>query len=267
MQLLRTQTSASATLVPPGLHIDPAFAETFLFSPVFGFPPQFSGPDQKLDPLRAGPGSAFGIWNGATIETEAYRHFAEQVEATYRVPIYETECYRFSGLMGPRFFWLWDRYKWTAQSFDFAGNSEPDWEAQYVNIASNRMYGAHIGIEQEWYLGHGFACELATEAAMFLDVVKTEVQYQSGIHGFIGFPESKRTRRYYEPVPELEARIGMMWYPFEGIQVHLGYNFAGFFNTVFSDHPIDFNYGAVDPKFDRPFRYLDGVDVGVGFIF
>jgi hypothetical protein len=199
--------------------------------------------------------------------TESYRHYAEQIEATYRSPIYDTECYRLNGLMGPRFFWLWDRYKWTATDFDSTGLSGPDFQAQYVNIASNRMYGAHIGIQQEWYLGHGFACDLTTEAALFLDIVKTEVRYRAGVRELIGFPQSKRTRRYYEIVPEGEARLGLMWYPYEGIQMHLGYNFAGFFNTVFSQRPIDFNYGAVDPQFNRPFRYLDGIDVGVAFVF
>jgi len=32
--------------------------------------------------------------------------------------------------------------------------------AIYTNIISNRMYGVFAGCRNEWYIGHGFACQL-----------------------------------------------------------------------------------------------------------
>jgi hypothetical protein len=267
MYLTRRETLASATLAPPGLRINQDFSNTFLFSPVFGFPSDFSGPAQKIDPARGGAGSVFGIWNGASIMTESYRQYAEQVEATYRLPIFDTECYRISGLVGPRFWWFWDRYKWVTNDLDNLGNGAGEFGAVYTNIDSNRLYGIHCGFQQEWYAGCGFACTLKTEAALLADLVKTEVRYRSAVRELIGFPQSKRSRHYYTIVPEFDVKPSLSWYPLEGVELHVGYNFMAFFNTVASEHPIDFNYGSVDPKFDRVFRFLDGFDIGLSFVF
>src|SRR5262249_18008781 len=154
------ETLHAATLAPPSLNINPDFSNTFLTAPVFNFPPAFGGPVQKIDPARGGPGSVVGIWNGASIMTESYRQFAEQVEATYRMPFYDNECYRISGLIGPRAWWIWDRYKWVSTDLNIAGESPSGSSAVYPNISSNRLYGIHFGTQQEWYMGCGFACDL-----------------------------------------------------------------------------------------------------------
>jgi len=266
LYLMRRQTLAAATLVPPSTALTPDFSSTFLTAPVFNFPPAFAGPVQKIDPARGGPGSVYGIWNGASIMTESYRQYAEQVEATYRMPFYDNECYRISGLIGPRAWWIWDRYKWVTTDLTNLGDAPSGSTGVYTNISSNRLYGIHFGTQQECYMGCGFACDLKTEVGLFADFVKTRVKYESE-EKFAGFPAMKRSRHFYTFVPEVDVKPGVMWYPLEGVQVHLGYNFMGFWNTVASQKPIDFNYGAVDPKFDRVFRIFDGLDFGVAFIF
>ena len=110
--------------------------------------------------------------------TEQFLQRTQQYEATYRVPIYETENYRLSGIVGPRFTWIWERYKWVTTDLDVNGNESPDWSAQYTNITSNRMYGVHVGCEQECYLGHGFAADVQLQFSGYEDSVKEEAKYQ-----------------------------------------------------------------------------------------
>ncbi len=92
---------------------------------------------------------------------------AEQIQATYRKPFYETESYRASALVGPRFFWIEDKFRWTTTDLDYFGQSSPIYEGIYNNQVDNRMYGVRAGLQQEWYLGCGFAAMLTTEAAAF----------------------------------------------------------------------------------------------------
>ena len=83
-----------------------------------------------------------------------------------------------SGLVGPSFVWFWERYKWLTTDVDINGASGPQFEAQYNNIISNRLYGAHAGCQQECYLGHGFAANLDLQGGLYADSVKTESIYE-----------------------------------------------------------------------------------------
>ena len=40
-----------------------------------------------------------------------------------------------------------------------------------------------------------------------------------------------------------------------------------FFNTVTSRYPVTYDYNGIDPNYDRQIRFLDGLQVGIGFIF
>ena len=40
-----------------------------------------------------------------------------------------------------------------------------------------------------------------------------------------------------------------------------------FFNTVSAAHPVSFNYGSLDPTYQQTYRFFDGFNVGIGFIF
>jgi hypothetical protein len=60
----------------------------------------------------------------------------------------------------------------------------------------------------------------------------------------------------------------LWWYPVEGVQVRIGYDAMGFFNTVSSPYPVNFNYSLGQNLWrDGTFRFIDGVNLGVGFIF
>jgi hypothetical protein len=263
MYLADHKTLASATAAPPGLNVGTTLADSFLFSPVFGFPPEYAGAPMKI--AVGNPFAAYGIWNGATTENIDFVQRTQQYEMTYRYPIYETETYRASALVGPRFFWIWERFRWITNDLDTSGNQSPDFEAIYSNVVSNRMYGAHVGISQECYLGHGFAATLDLQAAVFLDSVKEEVKYE--LADKYSPPVSKRTQVDWAPVPELQANVGIAWYPVEAVQIQLGIDAMAFFNSIASQQPIDFNYGAVNPEFNHVFRLFDGFNASIGISF
>jgi hypothetical protein len=136
--------------------------------------------------------------------------------------------------------------------------------AIYTNIVSNRMYGPTIGCGSEWYLGWGFSCSLDLRAALHVDVVKERARYEREDR----YIASKRSRTEYVFVPELDALANVCWYPFEGIEVRVGYDFMNFFNTIASPQPVDFNYGATAPAWDKgQYRFIEGFHAGIGFIF
>jgi hypothetical protein len=266
-----TQLRAVATLAAPGLQFGSDFSATFLTASVFNFPPEFAGPPFKINPPNTiNPESTFGIWNAASIMTEEFIQRVQQLEATYRIPVYETECYRVSGLVGPRFFWIWERYKWVTT--DLGSGTQggplfelPTWAAIYTNIVSNRMYGAHTGIQQEYYFGHGFAGMLDLQVAAFLDIVKERAKYELGLKD--APPQNKRARTQYYLVPEFQATPAIMWYPYEGIQVKVGYDLFAFLNTISSPRPIDFDYSALNPGWERTARFFDGFQASIALIF
>jgi hypothetical protein len=286
MHLFDAHTIAAATFAPSGSNIGNNGADSFLYSNVFNFPSAYGGPPNKITapsplfinqpfflpfntvfnvPIPA-PGAVYGIWNGASAETIEFTQRFDQYQATWRQPIYETETYRLSGLYGPRLSWIWERFNWNTIDLDFQGNSGPQWQAHYTNITSNRLYGGHVGFAQECYLGHGVAVNLEIEGALFGDIVKEEAEYQLE-RGGIG-PGMKRAKSEVTFVPEVDATLGLLWFPIEGIEVHAGYNIKSFFNTVSSPQPIDFDYGRVNPRFEQStVRFFDGFDIGVGFIF
>ncbi len=97
---------ASATLIRPNFNEGTNLDDSFLFSPVFNFPNDFNGPLDKG--TGRDPGTAPGIWNGARIMTEQFLQRFQQWDGIYRTPMYETEDYRISGLVGPRYTWIWE---------------------------------------------------------------------------------------------------------------------------------------------------------------
>ena len=138
-------------------------------------------------------------------------------------------------------------------------------QAIYTNIVSTRMYGAQIGAQNEWYMGHGFALNVTFGGSMFADIVKARARYELGQKNY--GPVSKRSRTLYEFVPELSGQVGIAWYPFEGIEMKFNYNAMGFFNTISSRHPIDFDFGTVDPAFNTQTRWFSGFQAGIALVF
>jgi hypothetical protein len=273
-----------ASLAPPNGVVGGQLQNTFLFSPVFNFPPEFSGANFKVSlfqptnlnvqgiPIpQPNPQAVFGIWNGASIMTLQFRQRFQQYEIAYREPIYETDDYRLSGIVGPRFAWEWEKFKWTTTSIGFDASTGiiqngPDNVGIYSAVTSNRMYGLHAGCEQECYLGHGFAVNFKTEGALFMDAVKEYAKYETEAK-FSNLPANKKARRVWAIVPELQATLGMMWYPTEFIQVYAGYEVMAFFNTQALRKPVDFDYSNVSPTWTNFTRYFDGWRAGFAITF
>jgi hypothetical protein len=261
------QYTAVATLAQPigsGL-IRSDQADTFLFSPVFNFPSDFAGAPNKVLNSTAGPFSVYGIWNGASAMTLAFWQRAEQFTITYRKPFYETDCYRASALVGPRYFWIQDKFRWTTTDIDtLSGQTAPQFVGIYNNEVDNNMYGFYTGLQQEWYLGWGLAAMLNLNGGLFLDSVKEAVDYERGDRGG---PRNKRSRRLWQVVPEVQVTPSVMWYPLEGVQVKLGYDIFAFFNTIASPNPIDFNYSSINPGYSSTTRIFNGFQATIALIF
>lgn len=266
LYVTEAQYNAVATLVAPNLQFRSDQADTFLTSYVYNFPVDFAGaPSKIITPSgTAGPFSVYGIWNGASSMQLLFLQRFQQLQATYRKPVYETENYRASAVMGPRYFWLEEKFRWMTTDVDAFGNSAPQWVGIYNNQVDNRMYGIWAGIQQEWYLGRGFAAMLTLDGAAFLDIAKLKADYQRGD----GFVENKRARTKWTAVPEVQVTPSLMWYPLEGIQMLIGWDFFAFFNTVASPHPVDFNYGSITPQYtDGNFRWFNGFQASFAIIF
>jgi hypothetical protein len=257
--LFQIRYQAVATSAPANFNVGVNFADSFITSPVYNFPNDFAGPAAN----QTGPNgvNAYGVWDAASLMTESFVQRTEAYDLIWRKPIVDEENYRMSALVGPRFFWIWEEYRWRTTNFGFTGSAGPS--ALYTNIDSNRMYGWNIGCSQECYLGHGFALQLDTSFAPFLNIVKERAKYETADANSLGRAENKRAITDYTFVPEVEARISMVWYPTENVQIKVGYDILAFFNTVNAQRPIDFNYSALDPKYDRVFRLFDGLEAGI----
>jgi hypothetical protein len=250
--------STVATPVPHNLNVGQNFAESFLTAPVNNFPLDFSGPAN--DVLG---GTAFGIWNAATLMTESYTQRTEVYEIIYRLPaFYETENYRMQPLVGPKITWLWENYNWKTFAEDLTGQAADVWNAFYTNLISNRLYGVKFGCSNDWYLGHGFAVTCEPYAAPMLDFVKEMAKYERGDY-HIG-PQRKRAITDLIPTGNAGLNLNLDWYPYEGVEVRLGFNLDMYFNTKTSLHPIDFDYAALTPVYNHEFlRVLRGFVFGI----
>jgi len=258
------QYRADATLAQPignGL-IRSDQADTFLFSPVFNFPSDFAGAPNKVS--TGGPFSVYGIWNGASIMTLAFWQYAEQFYLTYRKPFYETECYRASALVGPRWIRLSDKFRWITTDLDSFGQSSATYVATYTNEATNNNWGAWAGLQQEWYLGWGLAAMLNIDGGVFLDSVTTKVTYERGYHNDV---QNSRGRHLWRPSALAQITPSLMWYPLEGIQLQLAYDFFAIFNNVATPQPIDFNYSSITPAMQDVPRFFNGFQATCAIVF
>ncbi len=293
--LAKANYASTASLIPQNLKIGADGSDSFVSSPVYGYPTQYAGPlndifagadpelvrqggvsstvniptaDGSTIPVRgfATPNAAYGIWNAADLMTLEFTQRSQQFELTYKKPVFETDDYRLSALVGPRFFWIWERFKWIATDLNTFGQGDQQDAAAYTNIVSNRMYGVHAGFSQEWYLGHGFAAQLDLQAALFMNIVKERAKYEFD-YLKNATPISKRSKTVYTVVPEIQPSVGMAWYPVEGIEFRINYDVMMFFNTISSPNPVNFSWGGLDPTYQSTFRIFDGFNAGVALVF
>jgi hypothetical protein len=257
--------SATASLQPPTSN-GRFQADTFLTSPVYNYPLNYFGPGNQVG--LGNVGATSGIWNAASVMTIDWLQRFEQAVLNFRYPLCMNECWRSYALFGPRAVIMWERFGWRTVATDVNGVAAADDQALYSNITSNRLYGVHLGCGNEWFMGNtpigGFACSVDLEAAALIDFVKSRVGWELGDRS----TAAHRSRNFLKFSPEVQANLSLWWYPYEGVQVRLGYDAMVFFNTMASQNPIDFNFGAIAPAInDGITRYIHGLNIGVAFAF
>lgn len=266
-QMMDHTYSAGASLVPQGHRFGVNLADSFITAPVFNFTPDYSGPvdDTNLDIDPNFPsGNAYGIWNAATVMDIAYTTRFVTAEIGARVPLFQSEYSRIYGMAGGRYAWFWERFSWRTVNADVLGTTFPSYTANYEASMSQRMYGPFIGCGHEVYMGRRFSLSMDLSAAALMNLIKTRAKYELGDET----TQNKRSRNDFQVTPNVNADINLWWYPIEGVQMRFGYSALTFFNTQQMQYPIDFNYGAIDPGFDRQyFRIVHGFNVGVGLFF
>jgi hypothetical protein len=272
IHLSESRYAVSTGPIPPDFNVGPLLENTFLFSPVTNFSPLYAGPrdiplSQPPDPFDPTAGALYGIWNGAENMSIEFLQRYEQVDISGRIPIWQTDSFRSYGLLGPRAIIMWERFKWRTVDLDERGNGTAANNAEYSNVVSNRLYGVVIGCGHEWFMGTtpigGFSWSLDTAAGIYGDWTKMRAKYERED----GVTSASRKRNGFRPAGSLEAKGSLWWYPWEAVQVRMGYNLMTLLNTLASPEPIDFNMGIINPDYRHVTRYLHGFEIGIGFVF
>lgn len=274
---------ASASLATQFARNRQDLADSFLFSDVFNFPPQFAGPDVKtafegtfigrvLDPagnvvlpgLQVPTAAFYGIWNGMSNTSIEYRRWYTEAEVGGRTPLFESNTSKVYGLGGMRHHMFMDRFRWLAQSYDLTGNTGNRFEAEYTNTLSQRLYGPYIGCAHDVYLGNNFSMSVDLTGELLANFIKMRAKYSLGDNTV----QAKRSRNAIDLVPAAGGNINLWYYPVRGVQMRVGYSANTFYNTRNMDEPIGFNYGGIDPPYGTQyFRLIHGLNVGVGIFF
>jgi hypothetical protein len=266
-QLITATYSRGAGPVPPGLSPDANLADTFLSSPAYNFNNLFSGPQNKLavDSTGSNPGyTAYGIWNGATDEEMKFLQRYQQMLFGGRMPMFQTDFSRMYGIAAGQFSWIFERFRWDTFDTDVNGNQQPQWAAYYTNTLSQRMYGAMVGLGHEIFVANQFSLSIDATASGLMDVAVERAKYELGDQT----TESKWGLDQYRFVPEVTLQLNFWWYPTDGIQIRLGYQAMGFFNTLYMKDPVGFDVGDINPKYEAKFfRLIHGFNAGIGFFF
>jgi len=267
MRTPRYSYVAGASLVPRNFAGPNSLADTFLYSPVFNFSPQFSGTPNRtgLEGNGAPTQLLYGIWNGSGTMTIQYTQEFTDVDLGVRVPIFETPYSKVYGLAGGRMDWFFERFKWRAQAFDTVnGQSNPSDVAFYTNTLSQRLYGPYVGASHEIYLGRNFSLSSDVSAALMVNFTKERAKYKLGSDD----AQQKRSLNDLDFSPSAGGNVNLWWYPTAGIQVRVGYQVNTWFNTKAMSQPIGFDYSNIDPVYGtQTFRLMHGLNVGFGLFF
>jgi hypothetical protein len=179
----------------------------------------------------------------------------------------ESECWRTYGLLGPRLVTIYERFTWITVHPEIDGSVQPQDSATYTNVTSNRLYGIHAGICNEFFLGDtpvgAFSVSLDLQVAGFMDFVKGRPKYELGDRS----TAAQHGRNFFNAVPGTDGELMFWWYPYRGIVCRFGYQVEALWNTMSSPQPIDFNFGAIVPAYLSTFRLFEGFDLGVGIMF
>jgi hypothetical protein len=282
MHLFDTKYSAGAGMQGPDFqNPGPLVENTFLFSPVFNFAPEYIGPVARVTDATGVFlfGALNGIWNGATDMTILFTQRFDNWDAAGRFPIFETENARTYAIAGARFSWFWERFQWRTNTLGLQDQgidegrppqliSSPEWAARYVNTLSQRMYGPMVGTGHEVMLYSGvagaFGANLECTGAFLVNIIKERAKYIREDE----LTQAKRSWNQNKITPNLNLNANVTWQPFEGITFRAGVNMMNYFNTLYMEHPIGFNFGAIDPAYEKKWlRCVYGCNFGVAFTF
>jgi Legionella pneumophila major outer membrane protein precursor len=287
LHLYDTKYSGGAgTQGPDFFHPGNNLENTFLFAPVFNFSSQFIGPVARntTGGLIATNGffvfgALNGIWNGATDMTILFTQRFDNWDLTGRFPVYETENARSYAMAGARFAWIWERFQWRTSTLGYQVTGLPegappqlveqaDWAARYINSMSQRMYGPFIGTGHEvmLYSGQGGSIGAGVECtgALLVDIVKERVKYEREDQA----TEAKRGWAQNRIVPNIDISFNLTYQPMDGLTFKAGWNMYNFFNTLYMEKPVGFDFGAIDPTYSKKaWRLLHGCNFGVGYTF
>src|SRR5205807_1989323 len=124
------------------------------------------------------------IWNAASLETISYVQRFDMIDLSLRIPVWQSDCYRTYGLLGPRGATLFDQFKWRTVDADVNGLSNSGTVANYRNTTTNLLYGVAAGFGNELYLGNtpigAFSVSVDLEVAGYMDFSKARANYELG---------------------------------------------------------------------------------------
>jgi hypothetical protein len=260
----------------PGFNLE----NTVLFAPVFNFAPEFVGPEAR-NTNSIGEivfGDLLGIWNGAHDMSMLFSQRFDNWDVTGRFPVFETENSRSYAMAGGRFSWFWERFQWRTVALGLQVEgidegdppimvSQPDWAARYMNTLSQRMYGPFIGSGHEvmLYSGHGGAVGFGVECtgAILVNIIKERAKYIREDEA----TQAKRSWTENKITPNVNIEFNLTWQPVDGLTFKAGWSALNYFNTLYMESPIGFNYGAMDPAYEKRFwRCVHGCNFGVGYV-
>lgn len=278
-----------ADFAGPRLKVSADITIMQFFDSLIVAPPETPRPVTDLPRFNEPLGfTSFGIWNGANNMAISFTTRYDQWDLTARIPVWETEYARTYALAGGRHAWFFDRFWWRTQAIGFSTNpgpannddngddppndpadlmfftvSHPVDVATYSNTLSQRMYGPTLGCGYEVYLCEGVSLSTDWTGGLLFNIIKERAKYKLGDETV----QNKRSRNLFNLTPNFQGDMNLWWYPLRGISFKLGYNFMGYFNAKRMLNPVGFNYGAIEYVNDDRFRFLHGVNFGVGFTF
>jgi hypothetical protein len=288
-KMMDAEHIASAGILPPSINVGNDFATSFLSAPFFNYPTDFAGAERDVvsnvipppappagqqPPLNAVQTAdvtlfrgivvpAFGITNAAEMMSLEFKQEMWSAELNFRLPVTQTENTRCYAIVGPRYVFVREVFDWRIVDADIVGDLLAENVVNYTNAAESKLYGVQAGLGSEAYIHQGFALSLEGRAGIFANAFNGHVKYLRGDEAVV----VQRVHNDTELCPMVQAGGYLWWYPVEGIQIRMGYEFLGFFNMPRSSDPVDFNVGSLSPEFEEEFLFIHGASLGIAFIF
>ena len=270
--LVQNQFSAAAAawLQPGATNAGSVLQNTFVTAQVYNFGPEWAGAPQNV--TQGDVGATFGIWNAASFMQELYiQRLSTSIRSTpasrSSIPPTRasTACSARAIRLDRRSIPLDDDLRKDQFGNDdgAAAHEQHDLQPHVrlpCRLRARLVSGQHADRGVCVHVRSGrrpplFRLRQAPSAA-FIPLTNSNPQ--------VG---SSRSRRIYSIVPGVDGQLGVDWYPWEAIKLHMGYDVNTFFNTIASDQPIDFNLGRVTPQYEHQFlRYFYGFSFGVSFV-